>query len=535
MLSIRSNARRLSLALLITLAAFASTSSQNARECTVRVTLLQVNDVYQISPVDRGTRGGIGRVATLRKRVSAENPHTLLLLAGDTISPSIESNTFKGQQMIDAWNLSGLDYATFGNHEFDFGDEVLVQRMRESKFKWVAANVIDLRTNRPFGGAESFVIREFEGVKVGIIGLVLPETKQTSRPSANVDFRDPCEVAREVVPQMKAKGAQVIVGLTHLAMNEDKQVAQCADFDLIIGGHEHTLLQSLSGRTPIFKMTSDAREMAQIDLNIGKTSGKLQSMDWKVIEVTDQIPEDAAYVAGMKKYQQMFADLDQVVGRTSVELDALQRTSRSRETNLGDFIADAYRSATNADVALFNGGAIRGDVTYLPGALTKRDVLSVLPYQNQVVKIEITGATLRQALEHGVGRSAEELAPGQFPQVSGLRFTFDARKPSGSRVIQVTVGGKPLDERKTYTLATNVYIIEGGDGYTMFKNPRYLIAPQQAQTETDILLKLIRAAGTIAPSTDGRIKRVDEPAQRRNLNPCAFIPEIRVGQNYVWG
>ncbi|OLE51123.1 MAG: bifunctional metallophosphatase/5'-nucleotidase [Acidobacteria bacterium 13_1_20CM_3_53_8] len=534
MLLIHSNARRATLALLLTLVTFISTSSQTARECTVRVTLLQVNDVYQISPVDRGTRGGIGRVATLRKRIAENSPHTLFLLAGDTISPSIESNTFHGQQMIDAWNLSGLDYATFGNHEFDFGDDVLVQRIRESKFKWIAANVVDRRTGRPFGGAESFVIREFEGVKVGIIGLVLPETKQTSRPSADVDFRDPCETAREVVPQMKAKGAKVIVGLTHLAMSEDKRVAQCADFDLIVGGHEHNLLQSLSGRTPIFKMTSDAREMAEIDLNIGKTSGALQSMDWKVITVTDQIPEDPAYVAGMKKYQQMFADLDQVVGRTSVELDALQRTSRSRETNMGDFIADAYRSATNADVALFNGGAIRADMTYAPGALTKRDVLSVLPYQNQVVKIEITGATLREALEHGVSRSAEDIAPGQFPQVSGVRFTFDARRPAGSRVTSVTVQGRPLDDRKTYTLATNIYIIEGGDGYTMFKNPHYIIAPQAAQTETDILLKLIRDAQTIAPQVDGRIKRVDEQQQRTN-NPCAFVPSIHFGQNYVWG
>jgi len=269
-------------------------------------------------------------------------------------------------------------------------------------------------------------------------------------------------------------------------------------------------------------------------LNIGKTSGALQSMDWKVITVTDQIPEDPAYVAGMKKYQQMFADLDQVVGRTSVELDALQRTSRSRETNMGDFIADAYRSATNADVALFNGGAIRADMTYAPGALTKRDVLSVLPYQNQVVKIEITGATLREALEHGVSRSAEDIAPGQFPQVSGVRFTFDARRPAGSRVTSVTVQGRPLDDRKTYTLATNIYIIEGGDGYTMFKNPHYIIAPQAAQTETDILLKLIRDAQTIAPQVDGRIKRVDEQQQRTN-NPCAFVPSIHFGQNYVWG
>src|SRR6266498_3993173 len=117
--------------------------AQAQRECPVRVTLLQVNDVYQFAPVDGGARGGLARVLTLRKQIMNESPHTLFLLAGDTLSPSIESNTYKGKQMIEAWDASGLDYATFGNHEFDFGPAVLLERMRESHFKWLAANVID--------------------------------------------------------------------------------------------------------------------------------------------------------------------------------------------------------------------------------------------------------------------------------------------------------------------------------------------------------------------------------------------------------
>ena len=155
-----------------------STAQQNA-DCNIRVTLLQVNDVYQFTPVDQGTRGGIGRVLTLRKSIQSENPNTLFLLAGDTISPSVESITYKGSQMIEAWNLAGLDYATFGNHEFDFGPEVLKERIKESKFGWIAANVIEKSTGRTFAGAEPFVIREFGGVKIGIFGLVLPETKTT--------------------------------------------------------------------------------------------------------------------------------------------------------------------------------------------------------------------------------------------------------------------------------------------------------------------------------------------------------------------
>ena len=174
--------RRVALILIFALLSQVSLSAQQKPDCTVRVTLLQVNDVYQFAPVDLGTRGGIARVLTLKQEIEKQSPNTLFLLAGDTISPSVESITYKGSQMIDAWNASGLDYATFGNHEFDFGPDVLRQRMKESRFKWVAANVIDKKTGKPFGDAPAYVIREFDGVKVGIFGLTLEETKITSRP-----------------------------------------------------------------------------------------------------------------------------------------------------------------------------------------------------------------------------------------------------------------------------------------------------------------------------------------------------------------
>src|SRR5690349_10289546 len=284
--------RRTALALVLFLAAIFSIAAQE-KQCNVKVTLLQVNDVYQFAPVDQGTAGGLARVLTLTKSIRAQNPNTLFLMAGDTISPSVESITYKGAQMIDAWNAVGLDYATFGNHEFDFGPDVLRDRIKESKFGWVAANVIDLKTGKTFAGVPPYVIREFSGVKVGLFGLVLPETKSTSRPGADVDFRNPCEIAKQMVSELHAKGAKVVIALTHLSMREDKEVARCSDVDLIIGGHEHTLLESHAGVAPIFKMTSDARELGQIDLNISP-SGELDSIDWKVIPVdraTKEAPE----------------------------------------------------------------------------------------------------------------------------------------------------------------------------------------------------------------------------------------------------
>ena len=493
-------------------------TAQAQRECNVRVTLLQLNDVYQFAPVDGGTRGGLARVLTLRKQIMSESPHALFLLAGDTISPSVESNTYQGKQMIDAWNSSGLDYATFGNHEFDFGPAVLRARMSESHFKWLAANVIDKKTGKTFGDTPEFVIREFEGVKVGIFGIILPETLTSSRPGPDVDILDPCATAARVIPRIRAEGAQVIVALTHLSMAEDKQLARCSGVDVIIGGHEHTLLESMSGHAPIFKMTSDARELGRIDLNISKSTGKLESIDWQVIPVTDQVKDDAAFASINEKYSALLKTLEQPVGRTAVELDVKSANVRTQETNMSDFVADAFRQATQADVALVNGGSLRADATMRPGILTKRDVISILPFNNHVVKLQVTGALLRAALENGVSHSVEESQPGRFAQVSGIRYAFDTSRKPGARLTSVTVNGKPLDDRRTYTLATTTYLaVEFGDGYEMFRGATFLIRPEQAQLETDILQTAIAAVPAISPKLDGRIKRVDAA---KDQNPC---------------
>lgn len=494
------------LALLI-LASCASVIAQQ-EECATRITLLQVNDVYQFSPVDRGTRGGIGRVLTLKKQIQKVSPHTLFLFSGDTISPSVESITYKGAQMIEAWNLAGLDYATFGNHEFDFGPEVLLERIKESRFGWVAANVIDKKTGMTFGNVPPFVVREFDGVKIGIIGLVLPETKTTSRPGPDVEFLDPCETAKKMIPEMRSKGANVIVALSHLSMREDKELARCSDVDVIIGGHEHTLLQSAANGAPIFKMTADARELGRIDLNISKASGKLESIDWEVIPVTSETQEDADFTPVYSKYAGLLRDLSQVVGRSTVPLDARSAENRNRETNVGNLITDAFRKATRSDVGVMNGGSIRADSMISAGRLTKRDLLAIIPFKNKVVKLELTGAALKAMLEHGVARSAEDREPGRFPQVSGIRFTFDASRPSGSRVVAVTVNGVPLDEEKKYSLATTNFLAEGGDGYEILKSARVLITPEQGPSDFDVVRQAI-ASRPITPKVDGRIKRLD--------------------------
>jgi 5'-nucleotidase len=477
---------------------------------TVHVTLLQVNDVYQATPVDKGKRGGLARVATLKKNIASENPNTLLVFGGDTLSPSVASSIFKGRQMIAAWNALGVDYAVLGNHEFDFGSETLRERLAESRFPWLAANVVDRASGNSFAAMPRYVIRQFGGVKVGFFGLLTADTATTSKPGKEVAFHDPIRIARRVVAELRAKGVKTVVALTHLSMSEDKRLAQAVPVDVILGGHEHAVMQSLAGRTPIFKMGSDARTLGRIDLILSTRTGKLDSVDWDLLPVTQETPSDPTAAAVIDQFEQRLAgELDQQVGRTEVPLDARQEANRSRETNLGSFIADVYRRQTGADVALLNGGSIRSNATYGPGALTRKDILSILPFENPVVVVEADGLTLRRALEHGVSRAAEDPEDGRFLQISGLSFTFDASRPPGARIVTVTVGEQPLDDGKQYRLASNTYLLNGGDGYAMFKDARHLITAEDAQVEPAIVLGAI-AAGSIAPQTDGRIKRLDK-------------------------
>jgi 5'-nucleotidase len=271
------------------------------------------------------------------------------------------------------------------------------------------------------------------------------------------------------------------------------------------------VMQSQSGCAPIFKMGSDARLLGRIDLNISRATRRVESIDYAAIPVNGSVPDDAEALAVINEYEKkLSAELDKPIGHTSVELDARQKTNRTRESNLGSFVADVFRRATEADIAIINGGGIRSNSVYPVGPITRRDVLSILPFEDPVAKVEVTGATVRAALEHGVARVVEDPESGRFPQVSGLEFTYDARRPPGARVVEVRVGGEPLDYARMYTVAAVEYLLDGGDGYTMFRGARYVIKPEEGKVNAVILGDAIAAAGTITPKTDGRIRRLDE-------------------------
>ena len=465
------------------------------------VTFLQINDVYETTPVDG--LGGLAKIATIKQRLKDAGRTPLVVLAGDFLSSSVASTIFKGEQMIAALNAAGLDLATLGNHEFDFGDDMLITRMREAKWEWVVSNVIDRRTNEPIGGAHPYLIKTFGTVKIGLIGLCLSTTEISKADLTHTEIVDPLVSAARYIPILERQGVQAIVAVTHLSFVEDRQLAErFPQITLIIGGHEHFPITAVEGRTFISKAGANARYVARIDLD-RRANGSLERF-FELMPVTPDIPDEPATAAVVRDYEaRLGTALDVVVGETTVALDAQSIRVRSAEQPIGNLIADAMRAETHAAVALINGGSIRGDRTYPAGPLTRRTLLAMHPFGNIVTVIDVTGQVLLRALNAGVAKLPA--AAGQFPQVSGMTFVVDASAPAGNRVRDVKIGGQPLEASKTYTMALPDYLLNGGDGYDLFGGSKVIVAAESGPLLVTALEKYVAAKKTVGPQVEGRI------------------------------
>lgn len=478
-------------------------AAQASAQAPITLTFMHFNDAYQLGPVDGGKAGGLDRLAHLAKRVRDLDPQAQLLFAGDVISPSLESSIFRGAQLIEGFNALGINAATLGNHEFDYGPAVLQERLAESRFPWITTNVYRSDFSR-IPRVEFMRITRVHGIDIGYFGLVTRDTLVSSRPGPDIKVLDEIGTARAIVPILQRNGAKIIVGVTHIYMPEDQQILrEVPGIHFIAGGHEHDPLRAVVGRSLVAKAGSDARWLGVVRLQV-TPEGRVLNIQDELVPINEQTPSDPAVGAIVKRYaDQMSRELDVVIGRTSAALDARNATVRASESALGNLITDVMRRAVEADVAITNGGGIRTNALFPAGEIKRRDVVAWLPFGNIIVKVRMTGAAIRAALENGVSQ-VEDLG-GRFPQISGMTYTFSRSRPAGSRITAVAIGGRPLDPDATYTVATNDFMLAGGDGYTTIKAAEVIVDTAGGPVMATAVATAIQQAGTIAPRVEGRI------------------------------
>jgi 2',3'-cyclic-nucleotide 2'-phosphodiesterase (5'-nucleotidase family) len=477
----------------------------------VTITFLHTNDVYEISPKDG--QGGLAELKTLLDRERAANPNTITTFGGDLISPSVMSGVTKGAQMIDLYNALGTDVAVPGNHEFDFGPEIAEQRMAESAFPWLGANVLG-RDGKPLPPLRATTIIEKAGYRIGFLGLLTPDTAELSSPGYETRLTPVTAAATAAVEALRGQGADLVVALTHLDLADDRDLLRnVPGIDIVLGGHDHDPITFLEGGKLLLKAGYDAHFLVAADITLDRVTRQdkevvVWSPGWRYLP-TAGVPPEPAVKAKVDDYNaRLDAELAVAIGTTAVALDSTREAVRTRESNMGNLIADAIREAVGADAAIVNGGGIRGDRVYEAGAtLTRKDMLSELPFGNVTVLIELTGADILAALENAVSQVEDKA--GRFAQVSGMAYTYDAARPAGSRIVRVEIGGAALDPARTYRLAANDYIFGGGDGYAALSKGLALIDPSGAKLMASQVMDWISAKGEVAPTVEGRITRLN--------------------------
>jgi 2',3'-cyclic-nucleotide 2'-phosphodiesterase (5'-nucleotidase family) len=470
----------------------------------VVLTFLHFNDVYEYRP--RDGQGGLPELGTRIAEEKARDPEAVVTFGGDLISPSLASNITKGAHMIEFMNGLGVAYAVPGNHEFDFGPAVFKERIKESSFAWVASNMPE--AGGVFGGMAETALTTVHGVRVGILGVVTPDTAHLSS-ATGVAFTQPFEAARVAAAKLRAQGAQLVVALTHLDLADDRKLANTVPgIDVVLGGHDHDPYSLYEGKALVLKAGHDGEWLGVAQIGVERAADgaiKVRPLSWRFQPVAGAQPD--ARLARMADGVDALLDdaLGQKVATLTTSMDSRGEVVRTGEAAIGNLYADALRAHFNADAALINGGGLRGRRQYPAGQeLSRRDVLAEMPFGNAAVLLEVTGAQLRDALEWGLG--GVEDRQGRFPQVSGLQVVWDPARPAGSRVHDVTVGGRKLDPKATYRLATIDYLAKGGDGYAALKSARQVVDASGGPLAANVVADYLAAKGSVAPRVEGRLK-----------------------------
>ncbi len=472
----------------------------------VQITLLQINDVYEIGAVEGGRRGGLARVATLAKRLRKENPHTFLLHAGDMLSPSamgtamVDGKRLDGQQMVAVLNLLGLDFATFGNHEFDLKEGPFLSRLAESRFQWISANVTNAEGG-PFPGTLDHVVLPIQTpdgdeVRIGIIGVTIEEKDR-----GYFRISDPLSAVRREARALRGQ-VEVLIGLTHLDLDQDVALAEAVpELDLILGGHEHENYQLRRGSslTPILKADANARSVFVHRITVDRSRGEVEIVS-RFLPITDAMPEDPEVAAEVERWTEAAFDgfrrdgfqPEEVVAVATTPLDGRESSVRKRSTALTDLIAEAtLAEAAGADLAIYNSGSIRIDDVLPAGPIRQYDVIRVLPFGGPILTVKIPGKVLERALNQGL----ENKGNGGYLQTANVTGGPGSWKISGEAIVA----------ERVYVVGTSDFLMTGreaGLDFLTFETPGIELMETNRDVRQALIDQLRRTYGPVPEATD---------------------------------
>ncbi|GAB6096552.1 bifunctional UDP-sugar hydrolase/5'-nucleotidase [Desulfatiferula olefinivorans] len=451
--------------------------------------------------------GGIARLATLIRQIRtenvSENRQTIVLLAGDILQGTPMSTVFKGEPDIICLNAVGVDAMTVGNHEFDFGLENFMTLKEKAAFPFLSANII-VKESGALLCRPMVEMPLQEGVSLSIIGMTTQELLSTTKAEnvSTLDVRDSLSAVNRVYAEARKRGPVLL--LSHSRQETDRRIARALpDLTAVIGGHDQILMSpyGIEGRVPIVQAFEKGRYLGRLDLSIDPATRRAKLTDVHYIKVTADIIPDPEIDAIVSEYDARLGhQFKEVIAQAETFLNGEREHIRYQETNLGNFITDIMRSHTGAEIALINAGALRASIK--AGPVTVEDVFRAMPYGNELVRLNLTGAELQQALQRSV-RGSRGDEDGGFLHVSGI--TFDVR---GKTVENIRVGaeGRPLEPASLYAVVAPDFLASGGDGHEVFRGKPTI---QTGSPLRELIIDTIRQQKTISAKTEGRIRRLD--------------------------
>lgn len=496
---------RLGVCLLALLAAAVLQAGGALAQQPTKVTLVLTSDIYKMN--EQAGRGGYPRLAAIVKSERAANTNTIVIHAGDAFSPCLLCGIDQGAHVVDITNRLAPDIFVPGNHEFDFGRDNYLKRMAAAKFPVLAGNLRGTDGKVIAGHADTRIIT-IGDLKIGFLGATAEDSYKKSNPE-DLKITAVVPTVAANAKALRAAGADIVVGVVHAAREIDMELYDSRIVDVLLSGDDHDLRMMYDGKTAMAEAGYDAQTVVALDLAIEvKTVDGARQVSWRPhFRLLDSaaVAPDAEMLAAVKGYEaELSRELDIPVATLASPLDSRNAAVRGAEAAIGNFIADAARAATQADIAVINGGGIRGGKQYAAGhQLTRRDVITELPFGNLNIVFELKGAEVRQMAEIGVAKSPQ--AAGSFMHYSGMTVEADLKKPAGSRVTAIKVGGEPLSDTRTYKVAGSDFLQRGGDGYVMFKTARLAMRLEDAKLLANDVMVHARKLGTIDVKPEGRV------------------------------